>query len=97
MREDVQLMLPVTRLGEVVRSLPAAAFLGVAGMSWVNHELCCDQTLVGAGGRGVAQSALQPAEGHVLAHRAQAQVHVWPPGNKHKAQVSQGHTPSSQL
>ena len=44
--EHTQLMLSVSRLGEVIRALSTATFLGMTGITWVNHKLCCDHRLI---------------------------------------------------
>lgn len=87
--ENAQLMLSVSWLREVIWALSTASFLGVTGIAWVYHELCCDHRLIRtwtAGGsawqpssEGMAEGSLQVGDGHILAHGGQSQVHVWPP------------------
>lgn len=95
--EHAQLMLPVSWLGEVIGSFSTATLLGVTGVTWVDHQLCCDHRLIRAGwttgGRawgpcrqGMAEGPLQVGDGHVLAHGGQSQVHIWPPMDMKRVQ-----------
>lgn len=75
--ERAQLMLSVSRLGEVIRALSTAALWGVAGVARVHHQLGRDHGLLRAwgsagqpGSQGMAEGSLQVGDGHVLAHGA---------------------------
>lgn len=90
--ENTKFMLPVVRLGKVIRALSTSSFMGLTGISGVYHQLCREQRQLSAwmtgggagllGSQGKPQSFLEVGDGHVLAHSGQSKVHIWPPGER---------------
>lgn len=93
--EHAQFMLSVSWLGEIVRSLSTTPLLGEGGVTWVNHEFCCDCRVWIPGGRSgwasswhcQAERPLQVGHWHVGSHGGQSKVRVRPPDQTHKGKL----------